>query len=226
MFTEDNSRIGQIRHYCRYHPKTIFDVAQIWRSEFSFLDQSSFRKYVSRLVKDGFLSSISKGVYFVGDEPQSNIDEIILQHYCGGCPVFYAKESLLYREGVISEKPILTKVYLPWDLGNRTIRGFYFIQSDSVLDFQYMPERLTLLELMDSEKLVDEDDLGLFGKAVLYHCEKFKNERQIPHRKTTYPRITYIKLAKVLDKCHISNSVMNDYENGPKLLPDKELPRF
>lgn len=174
-------------------------------------------------MKDGVLSSISKGVYFVDDELPSNIHEIILQHYCGGCPIFYAKESLLYIEGIISEKPILTKVYLPWDLGNRTIGGFYFIQNDSVLDFQYMLERLTLLELMDSEKLVDEDDLGLFGKAVLSHCEKFKNERQIPHRKTTYPRITYIKLAKVLDKCHISNSVMNDYENGSKLLSDKEL---
>ena len=226
MFVKDNSNIGQVRHYCRYHPKTIFDVAQVWQSDFPFIDQSSFRKYVSRLVKDGVLSVISKGVYFVGDELPINIDEIILKHYCGGCPVFYAKESLLYKEGVISEKPMRTKVYLAWDLGNRTIGNFYFIQNNSVLDFQYIPERLTLLELIDSEKLVDIDDLGLYAKAILSHCEKFQKERQIAHRKTTYPRITYIKLAKVLDECHISNSVMSDYENGPKLLFDKELPRI
>lgn len=225
MNMETESTFSQIKHYCKHHPQTIFDVAQVLQAYFPSINAGSFRKFVSRLVQEGALIPISKGVYYIGQEFPENVEEIILNHYCGDRPIFYAKESLLYHEGIIENKPDITKLYVAFGLGNKTIGNVMLIQSKSACDFFYTPEKLTLLELLDSQKLVPEDNLGLFSKSVINHCQRMANEAHTRKESISYPRITYIKLAKALDKCHISNSVMSDYENGTELLSDKELPR-
>src|SRR5574344_278409 len=134
---ENQSATNRIRHYCQYHSGSIFDVFEMHKDKFPEIDERSFRKYVSRMVKEGRLTPISKGVYVVGSTLPDNIDGLILQHYLRSDPLVYARESLLFQEGVIDSEPKLTKVFVIWDQGNKRVGDFFFMNNPNLSPFPY-----------------------------------------------------------------------------------------
>lgn len=65
---KNKSTTNLLRHYCNMHKNEIFDVYNV-SCHFKDVPNSSLRKYVSRLVEEGILLPISKGVYFIGNDP-------------------------------------------------------------------------------------------------------------------------------------------------------------
>ena len=109
-----------IRHYCSLHNGGIFDVQVLHCHEFSTYDESSFRKYVSKIVEEGVLTPISKGVYYIGKSLPDNLDSIIVNSYKIR-QAFYGKESFLFDEGIVENKPRITTPYLKWPFGNKKV---------------------------------------------------------------------------------------------------------
>lgn len=206
-----------IRHYCALHSGGIFDVQFLHRQEFSTYDESSYRKYVSRLVEEGLLTPISKGVYFIGKSLPSNLDSIIVDSYKIRL-AFYGKESFLFDEGIIESKPIITTLYMTWSFGNKKVGNVQIIRNPNAMVLgkeHYVKQKL--LELINCQKLIDEDDKGNYAMALAKYTSEYIEPREGSVEYNFYPRSTYIELANLLDKLNISNRVMQVYENNSKL---------
>ena len=74
---KSHSDINLIRHYCNIKHIEIFDASYHYQKEFSHLSESVFRKYMSRLVEEGFLQYVAKGIYYVGWKMPEDIDKKI-----------------------------------------------------------------------------------------------------------------------------------------------------
>jgi hypothetical protein len=219
---ENQSATNRIRHYCQYHSGSIFDVFEMHKDKFPEIDERSFRKYVSRMVKEGRLTPISKGVYVVGPTLPDNIDGLILQHYLRSDPLVYARESLLFQEGVIDSEPKLTKVFVIWDQGNKRVGDFFFMNNPNLSPFPYYNEKNILLELIYCKESMKGLDMIKLSEALIRHLKQYK-EDPYDGKKIIYSKTVYYVLANLLEKLHISNKVITDYESNVKLLSGKEL---
>ncbi|MFA7082776.1 MAG: hypothetical protein WC135_09205 [Bacteroidales bacterium] len=78
-----------------------------------------------------------------------------------------------------------------------------------------------LLELIDCQKLIGEDDKGNYAMVLAKYASEYIEPRESSVEYNFYLRSTYIELANLLDKLHISNRVMQIYENNSKLYNQK-----
>lgn len=219
---ENQSATNQIRHYCQYHSGTIFDVFEMHKGMFHEIEERSFRKYVSRLVNEGRLTFISKGVYYVGKKIPDNIDRLILHHYLKSNPLVYARESLLFDEGVIDTKPVFQKVFIKWNQGNKRVGNFFFMNHPNLSPIYCYNEKNILLELIYCKESMKDLDMYKLGEALLRHAYKYQEDLFDSH-KIVYPKMVYYVLANLLEKLHITNTVSSDYESDIKLLSSKEF---
>lgn len=117
----NHSTTNLIRHYSNLHFQEIFDVELVNRFKFNTVAPNAFRKYISRLVEEHILTPVSKGVYYIGPSLPDRIDEVVFHKYFDSRDSRYAKETLLYKLGIIETKPETITFYKIWNRGNRNI---------------------------------------------------------------------------------------------------------
>ena len=203
--------MNQIRHYCNLHFQEIFDVEIVNRVKFYTVAPNTFRKYVSRLVEEHALTPVSKGVYYIGPSLPEDIGEIVFQQYFDSYGSRYAKETLLHKLGIIKNEPKTITFYKGWNRGNRNIYNLRIIQTD-------IPDPIyngiaEILELLDCEKIVGSEDKPEYVTKLYEKLIKAKSFQFNKSLARLYSRIVFSKLAYFLDQLHISNKVMQDYED-------------
>lgn len=211
---KNRSDTNLIRHYCKLHQDQIFDVHDMMM-QFRDIPPSNFRKYVSRLVEEHVLTPISKGVYIIAyTDSEVLINEAIHQYYITG-DTRLAKDSLLFVCGIIKENPKVHTYYKVWDQGNKKIGDYQFLESKVYMNF-FNRAKVTTLDLIALEKEIDEDDLGNYSKFLSTVLPGYKENQYCWEPDVDYPRWVYMRLANLLDSMHISNRVMEYYENKIK----------
>lgn len=68
-----------IREYCKNNSEAIFDVSKLKDTEFAEVSYKTLLKILNRLEEEGLLSTVSKGVYFIGEKPVD--EELIFDEY-------------------------------------------------------------------------------------------------------------------------------------------------
>ena len=122
--------------------------------------------------------------------------------------------SLLYEFKLIRKKPEITVIYSNLTSGNKNIGNcsvkvmYSFLSPMTKMFFQ----TLNLIYFYDS---VDADEGVNFVEILNKHLKAYDNFniQFIDMRdKEKFPRFIYLELAKLLEKFHISNKVMEWYE--------------
>lgn len=214
---KSHSDINLIRHYCNINHIEIFDSSYHYQKEFSHLSESVFRKYMSRLVEEGFLQYVAKGVYFVGWKMPEDIDRKIEYYFLGDRlnKGIFGGKALLYKLGIINEKPETVEILSPLVTKNRNIRKYYVKPLNSRVDDTNTIELLELLSISIKNDL-DEDSQERLIMAIgerLLNYEGLTNSLIFREYKIDYPRVVYSKLAILLEPLHKSNEVKQWYEN-------------
>lgn len=210
---KNKSDTNLIRHYCKLHQNQIFDVHDVMK-EFKEVTPSNFRKYVSRLVEEQLLWPVSKGVYFIGYKPDDDQIDLAIAYYYSTF-ARPAKEWLLYRCGIIEKEPEVRSFYICWDQGNKKIRDVQLIGCRGMV----MPlneAKITTLDIISQERNIPEDDLGNYVKFLSKVLPHYKEVEYWYEPEVDHPRWVYVRLANLLDSMHISNRVMEYYENKIK----------
>ena len=205
---KNKSDTNMLRHYCNLHRGKIFDMARVNKQEFPNYPDNVFRKYVSRLVIEGYLLPIDRGIYFIGNELPTNIDEMILRHHGASNRIHYGN-SLLFEVGIIDEKPEFEEVFCMASFKNRRVRNFAFKGLQTFLDDapKYLVE---LIELISLQNDIPEDNEFIYFSELKERLLKYKDE-DLNRIKPVYRRIVYVRLANLLDQLHISNKVKSWY---------------
>ena len=214
---KSHSDINLIRHYCNIKHIEIFDASYHYQKEFSHLSESVFRKYMSRLVEEGFLQYVAKGIYYVGWKMPDDIDKKIEQYFLsdGHNKGIFGGKALLYKLGIIDEKPETIEILSPVVTKNRNIRNYYVKPLNSRVDDTNTIELLELLSISIKNDL-DEDSQEQLIMAIGERLLKYKgltNSPMVGVYKIDYPRVVYSKLAILLEPLHKSNEVKQWYEN-------------
>ena len=212
------SQTGEIREYCNNHKGGLFDLGYLSKTIFKDIPLANLRKYVTRLVEDGMLHQISKGIFIIGDTELSN-EEIILKHYLidhrviiKGIP---AKEYLLSTLELTSKENVDITIYSNQTYSNKNICGVKVMASKDV--YALISQDLAiLLELIHCESIIEEDYEVAWAYKIYELAKSYKDSSFSKHH-MFYPRKVYIRLANLLESMHISNRVMEIYESKKEL---------
>jgi|BioPla2DNA2_1021312.scaffolds.fasta_scaffold14773_2 hypothetical protein len=209
-----------LRKYCESHKGDILDVGYLLKNEFSYVIPGSFRKYVSRLVEEGILYPIEKGIYTIGVIDEKEIDKVIYKHYTNMSLGLPLGEGLLFARGIIEKMPEKIEIITSLTNGNRNIRNFKIIETSEVIAgvssiFIEMVELYRLITKTYLEAEPKADALFLLNR----YCDMFNTLSVTPVEPAfrLYSRIDILSLANYLDKLHISNRVMEVYEEYTEL---------
>lgn len=208
---KNKSDTNLVRHYCSKNENEIFDVP-FMQNHFRDITNSNLRKYVSRLVEERILTPISKGVYYIGANPtDEEVDRAIRRCYLRiDCrPI---KETLLYKLGIIEKEPEVKTYFKYWPFGNKKVFNYQFIESKNT-EYLWGNNKLQLLDLIACEKMISDDDFPKYTFELMRMAEKYNASKEDCDRHIEYPRWVYLRLANLLDVMHISNRVMQDYDN-------------
>lgn len=152
------SQTGVIKEYCTDHKGGLFDLGYLSKTIFKDIPLVNLRKYVTRLVENGMLHQISKGIFVIGDNELSN-EVIILKHYfidryiIKGIP---AKEYLLSTLELTSKENVDITIYSNETYSNKNICGVKVLTSKDA--YALVTQDLAiLLELIHCESIIEED---------------------------------------------------------------------
>ena len=76
---KNKSDTNLLRHYCNLNKGSFLDVGSVHYEHFRDISESVFRKYVSRLSKEGMIQPVSKGLFYIGYELPDDLDNRIKQ---------------------------------------------------------------------------------------------------------------------------------------------------
>lgn len=200
----------QLRDYCERNKGAIFDFNYLCKTTFNNIPLANLRKYITRLVEEGILFQISKGLFVIG-KPNGSVEELIINYYLsdyGGIP---AGKYLLYLEGILDIEPrvkaiISKKIFSSKNIDNIIVK---YVNND----YSFSSGKLMkLLELINCESLLEECE-KLSWILKIHEYLRDYNDTYFDNHKICYPRIIYIKLANFLNNMHVSNRVMQIYDD-------------
>lgn len=212
------SQTGEIREYCNNHKGGLFDLGYLSKTIFKDIPLANLRKYVTRLVEEGMLHQISKGIFIIGNTELSN-EEIILKHYLIDHVVFIkwipAKEYLLSTLGLNSKENVDVTIYSNETFSNKNICGIkVFASKDSYA--LVTRELAILLELIHCESIIEEEYEVALAYKICELAKSYKDSNFSKHH-MFYPRKVYIRLTNLLECMYISNRMMEIYESKKEL---------
>ena len=210
---KNKSDTNLLRHYCNLNKGSFLDVGSVHYEHFRDISESVFRKYVSRLSKEGMIQPVSKGLFYIGRQLPEDLDSRILTFF--NAKNIHFGESLLFELGIIETKPEYECLRCFYGNKNRHVRGFYFwpIRFTSGLAPKYLFE---LFDLIDQFEKIPEESMAKYLEEVGTRLSKL-NEFDLKHMDVEYKRGVYSKLDNMLKSLHKSTEVMQWYERRKRI---------
>lgn len=206
-----------LRNYFNSAQGMIVDLGFFHETSFKEINLSNFRKYISRLVEEGLLYPISKGVYSVGKIDDDKLIDKVCDHYIENGMGFAKGEYLLYKLSITNKIPENIELVSYGTLTNKNIQNIYIHKSSKPIG-QATSDFFELLQLAyfstKAIDMLDEEEMLTLSSAITVKAMRYSElmVSKAPELIKLFPRIYYTSLAILLDKLHISNEVMKIYE--------------
>ena len=207
-----------VRKYCQNYKGKLFDLNYLSKTTFSKIPLSNLRKYVTRLVEEGILYQVAKGIFIIG-KPKRDIESLIIHHYLfdfahigHGIP---SDKYLLFLEGITEVEPSIKTIISKNTFSNRNINNIKinFVDTDFDLDAGKL---MKALELIRCETMLEENERLMWVVRIQEYLKDY-NDTYFRFHNICYPRKVYLRLANLLNMMHISNRVMEIYDNKTKV---------
>ena len=186
--------------------------------QFRDTNYDSFRKIISRLAKQGEITHLGLTLYYNGkfkEEERFEIVENYFIHYRHG---FYAGNALLYKLGIIEERPAIIEINCNVERGVTCcgVKAIPFGKLGVGKNLS-MPEFYVLCELARIEKQVDDDHydklMEIVEKFALFIKDNYALNGKLAFGiEAPFPRYIYFKVANLLRPFDLYNEVIEWYE--------------
>lgn len=159
-----------IRTFCQQNPGMILDSAELHSKYFELVPYKTFLKVLNRLRDEGILSPVSKGVWKIAGDNQSNAEDVddIIANYASkynGMVVGYA----MYNElGITYHKEEQIEIYTNRiQTKHKTIRNYRLTKTEHLTFFKGEKDLITILELLENRSSIIDCDLKKFSTAIM-----------------------------------------------------------
>ena len=207
-----------VRRYIRNLQGKILDVAFVYDRDFSHIEKRTFLKILKRLEEGGALSSISKGVYYVGSLNGVDVNTAVRDYYVGSLDGMMVGDELYRELGVSDHEAKFHHGYTNKVANgkNKNVGGFVFAGAD-LLYTPEVRELIKLLELIEKRRDIVDLDIQKYAEVRTQLLEGYSDTALTTILKSIpYQVGTIAVLAESLGATGKYNQAMEIYERVTK----------
>ena len=204
-----------VREYCKNNNGAIFDVSKLKDIEFAEIRYKTLIKILNRLEEEGLLSTVSKGVYFIGEKPVD--EELIFEEYVDDGRGMFVGYQLFNEVGISDYVDCKIEIYTNNIKSKQKSVGQYFLKK---VDLEFdgdIVDIIALLEIIDTGYSMKGCDFMAYKKTVDMLLKSYSDsslEKII--KAIRYKYSTIKQLSEFLEANSIENNCLNIFESTYK----------
>ena len=204
-----------VREYCKNNNGAIFDVSKLKDIEFAEIQYKTLLKILNRLEEEGLLSTVSKGVYFIGEKPVD--EELIFEEYVDDGRGMFVGYQLFNEVGISDYVDCKIEIYTNNIKSKQKSVGQYFLKK---VDLEFdgdIVDIIALLEIIDTGYSMKGCDFMAYKKTVDMLLKSYSDssfEKII--KAIRYKYSTIKQLSEFLEANSIENNCLNIFESTYK----------
>lgn len=204
-----------VREYCKNNNGAIFDVSKLKDTKFAEVPYKTLLKILNRLEEEGLLSSVSKGVYFIGEKPVD--EELIFDEYVDNGKGMFVGYQLFNDVGISDYFDCKIEIYTNNIKSKQKSVGQYLLKRVELEFDGDIVDLVALLEIIDAGYSMKGCDFMVYKKTVdillqSYSDSDFKKIIKAIH----YKYSTIKQLSELLEANNIDNSCVDIFESTYK----------
>lgn len=206
-----------IRKYCKNNSGAIFDVSKLKDTEFAEVPYKTLLKILNRLEEEGLLSTISKGVYFIGEKPAD--EELIFDEYIDDGKGMFVGYQLFNDAGISDYVDCKIEIYTNNIKAKQKSVGRYLLKRVDLEFDDDIVDLVALLEIIDIGYSMRDCDFMAYKKTVDILLQSYSDSSLEKIVKAIHYKYSTIKqLNELLEANSIDNSCVDIFESTYKNL--------
>ena len=204
-----------VREYCKNNSGAIFDVSKLKDTEFSEVPYKTLLKILNRLEKEGLLSTVSKGVYFIGEKPLD--EELIFDEYVDDGKGMFVGYQLFNDVGISDYVDCKIEIYTNNIKAKQKSVGCYLLKRVDLEFDDDIVDLVALLEIIDTGYSMKGCDFMAYKKTVDILLKSYSDSSFEKIVKAIHYKYSTIKqLSEFLEANSIDNNCLNIFESTYK----------
>lgn len=201
----------QVREYCEQHNNTLIDISIVRDSVFKDIPYKTLLKIFNRLVNEGIVHTVSKGLYCVGNKMVNN-KKIISQYASSGRGMIVGYR-LFNSIGLTIFKDDRIEIYTNAIVSKQKTIGDFLLKRVDLEFTDEIVDLISLLEILDVGFSIHGADVLSYKRttemlAQTYCDDNFKKVIKA----IRYMYSTVLKLSELLARLNIENSCLDIYQ--------------
>ena len=206
-----------IREYCKNNSGSIFDVSKLKDIEFAEVPYKTLLKILNRLEEEGLLSTVSKGVYFIGEKPGD--EELIFDKYVDDGKGMFVGYQLFNDVGISDYVDCKIEIYTNNIKTKQKSVGRYLLKRVDLEFNDDIVDLVALLEIIDTGYSMNGCDFMVYKKTVDMLLKSYSDssfEKIV--KAIRYKYSTIKQLSELLEANSIDNNCVDIFESTYKNL--------
>ena len=169
-----------IRQFILEHPDQIIDGNYLHRTLFPIVEYRTFLKIMSRLVNEGTIRTINRGVYAPSTLPDEKIGKAIVSYYTNDAAGMIVGDALYYELDLIDKCPTRTEIYTNRvdSIKKKSVLNYELYGKDLIFDDD-TKNLITLFELIENNSRTISYDATQYATIVNGICSRSYSENLI-----------------------------------------------
>ena len=204
-----------VREYCKNNSGAIFDVSKLKDTEFAEVPYKTLLKILNRLEEEGLLSSVSKGVYFIGEKPVDK--ELIFDEYVDNGKGMFVGYQLFNDVGISDYVDCKIEIYTNNIKAKQKSVGRYLLKRVDLEFDDDIVDLIPLLEIIDVGYSMKGCDFMSYKKTMDMLLQSYSDssfEKIV--KAIRYKYSTIKQLSELLDASSIDNNCLDIFESTYK----------
>lgn len=204
-----------IREYCKNNSGEIFDVSRLKDTEFAEVPYKTLLKILNRLEKEGSLSSVSKGVYFIGKKPVD--EELVFDEYIDSGKGMFVGYKLFNDVGISDYDNGCIEVYTNnISAIQKNIGRYHLTKADLVFDDNIV-DIVALLEIIDIGYVMKGCNFITYQRTLDMLSHSYSDRLFYKVVKAIGYKYSIIKqLSELLERNQVDNNCLEIFEIAHK----------
>ncbi len=204
-----------VREYCDKHKKEMLEIAKVKNNQFADIPYKTLLKILNRLEEEHIITSVSKGIYYIGTE-QLDENDIISKYTANGKGMLVGY-SLFNEIGLTEFKDDKIEIYSNAISANTHTVGRISIKRIDLKFNEKIVDLIALLEILDAVADIEDCDYIAYLNITTILSRCYTDglfERIIKAIKYQYSTIS--RLNDLLHNNCVENDCLNLYNKVVK----------
>ena len=201
-----------IREYCKNNSGAIFDVSKLKDTEFAEVPYKTLLKILNRIEEEGLLSTVSKGVYFIGEKPVD--EELIFDEYIDDGKGMLVGYQLFNDVGISDYVDCKIEIYTNNIKAKQKSVGRYLLKRVDLEFDDDIVDLVALLEIIDVGYSMKGCDFMAYKKTVDILLQSYSDssfEKIV--KAIRYKYSTIKQISELLEANSIDNNCLHIFES-------------